>query len=86
MGHQNVDERDIATLKREGYGHLPVPILCVHVGAPFQQPFRHFGMPDWRRARVVERGETRDVRGVGWRARVDEVANDVEVSHGCAVG
>lgn len=31
--HEDVDERDIATLERKEEGHLAVPVLCVHVGA-----------------------------------------------------
>jgi hypothetical protein len=82
--HQDVDERHIAPLKWEEDGHLPVPVLCVHVCALFQQHFRDLGVPDRRRTRVMKRRVARNVRDVRWRARGDEIAENIEVSHGLA--
>ena len=80
--HQKVDERHVGALKREEEGHLPKPILRVHVGTLFQQQFCDFEAASGRGAGMMQRRVARDVRDLGRRARVDEVADDVEVSHG----
>ena len=70
-------------MKKEG--HLPEPILRVHVGTIFQQHLGDVGTSERWRARVVQCGVARDVRDLGRRARGDEVADDVKVSHGALV-
>lgn len=83
--HQEVDERGVAPLKREEDGHLPIPILCVHVRTLFQQQLRDLGVPIRWRTGVMQRRVARNITDVRRRARVDEIAKNIEVSHGRVV-